>query len=107
MSLTENSQFTFTIGRLVAILVSVVGLSFTVGMSYQSIMPDRALQEKQSEEIQDIKVTMAKVTTILENMQEEQKSAKRDILALQEKAHVMNSEIQIVSSMLKEKQKKR
>jgi hypothetical protein len=104
-NLSENSKLNLTLGKVVSILVFLVGTSFTIGMTYQSIMPDRQLQQKQAEEIQDIKITLAKVTTILENMHDKQDITKRDIQALQERTQVMNAEVQIITSYVKDKKR--
>lgn len=104
--LNENTKFSFTIGRIVAIVSTIIGLSFTVGMSYQTLLPDRSLQEKQTQEIQDIKITLAKVSTILENMQEKQNATNRDMMAIQEKTHTMNAELQLIASYFKETKKR-
>lgn len=105
--LNENTKFSFTIGKMVAILISIVGLSFTIGMSYQTLLPDRKLQEQQTQEIQDIKITLAKVSTILENMQEKQNATTHDMQEIQNKSHIMNAEIQVISSYVKEGNRKR
>ena len=96
--LNENSKFTLTLGRLIFFALAIVGTGFTFGMSYQSLLPDRQLQQEQKEEIQDIKITLAKTVAILETMKEQQDQARRDLSAVQTNAHKMNAEIQLISS---------
>jgi len=101
--LNEQTKFTFSLGRIIIIGLAIVGGAFTVGMTYQQIIPDKKVQEQQTKDIEDIKVTLSRVTTILENMEKNQAEGKRDISALQSKTHVMNAEIQLISARLKER----
>src|SRR5690606_16177601 len=103
--LNENSKLSLSLNKVVSIIVFIVGLSFTVGMSYQSILPDRQLQQKQAEEIQDIKITMAKVTIILEEMKKTQDQAKQDISVLHERTNKINSEVVVISSYVTEEKR--
>ncbi len=101
--LNEQTKFTFSLGKIVIIGLAIIGGAFTVGMTYQQIIPDKKVQEQQSKDIEDIKVTLSRVTTILENMEKNQSDSKRDISALQSRTHVMNAEIQLISARIKDK----
>ena len=100
--LNDKTTFTLTLGKLVTIIIAVVGFAFTIGMTYQQVLPNRELQKQQTEEIADIKLTLAKVSTILENMEKEQSIQAQNISALQGRSHVMNTELQLISSSIKE-----
>lgn len=105
--LNEQTKFTLTLGRIIVILLAFVGAAFTVGMTYQQVIPDKKIQEKQIQEIEDIKITMSRVTTILENMEKSQQDTRRDISALQSTTHVMNTDLQLLSADIKEQNNKR
>ena len=104
--LNEQTKFTLSLSRLVLIIFVVVGAAFTVGMTYQQIIPDKKLAEKQTKEITDIKVTLSRVTTLLEKMEDKQSNTTREINALQSKTSTINTELQIVSSYLREDSRK-
>lgn len=105
--MTPNTTFSMSLGKLVAIAIAVIGMSFTVGTAYQGLLPDREVQKQQREEIVDIKITLAKVSQILENMEEKQKDNSRNISAIEEKTHVINNELQIISSSIKEEERRK
>ena len=105
--LNEQTKFTLTLGRIIVILLALVGAAFTVGMTYQQVIPDKKIQEKQIQEIEDIKITMSRVTTILENMEKSNQDTRRDISALQSTTHVMSTDLQLMSANIKEQNNKR
>lgn len=112
--ITDQTKFTFTLNKLVLIIVAVVGSGFTVGMSYQAIIPNKTIQEKNTKDIADIKLTLERVVTVLENMQESQKETEetvkdnsKNISSVQSRQHVMISEVEIIASDIKELERKR
>ncbi len=100
--ISEKTIFTFSLGRLVAVIITIIGFAFTIGMSYQTLLPDRALQEKQTQEIEDIKITLSRVTTILENMEKVQENNSKNISALEGRGQTMNVQLELISSEIKE-----
>lgn len=100
--LNENTGFTLTIGKLVAIGISIVGLSFTIGMSYQSLLPDRELQKQQTDKIQKIEVTMERVTSVLEKLEERTSQHTQSINDVQTKISTINTDVQVIGSYVKE-----
>lgn len=104
--ISDNTKVSLTTAKIISILVFVISLSFTIGMTYQGLIPDRDAAKKQSEEIQDIKITLAKVSTILENMKEKHDITSRNISAIQDRTNMLNSEIQVLSSYIKEDARK-
>jgi len=105
--LNEKSTFTLTLGKIVTIVIAIMGMAFTIGMTYQQVLPDKELQRKQSEEIADIKVTLSRVTTILENMEKKTATTSANVSALQSKAHVANVQLELISANLKEQKQQR
>lgn len=100
--LNENTGFTLTIGKMAAIVVSIVGLSFTIGMSYQSLLPDRELQKQQTEKIQKIEVTLERVTSVLEKLEERTSQHTQSINDVQTKVSTINTDVQVIGSYVKE-----
>ena len=105
--ISEKTSFTISLGKMVAVVITIVGMAFTIGMSYQQIIPDREAAKKQSEEIADIKITLSRVTTILENMEKKTDNTSRDVGALQGRTQTMNTQLEVIASKLEEKNRKR
>jgi len=105
--LSDNTGFTLSIGKLTAIIISVVGMSFTIGMSYQSLMPDRELQKKQTEKIEKIEITMERVTTVLEKLEEKTSQHSQAINDVQTKINTVNTEVQVIGSYVKQNEERK
>ena len=104
--LNEKTTFTLTLNRLVVIIIAIVGTAFTFGVTYQQIVPDRDLQKKQTQEIEDIKLKMSRMTALLENMEKNQQETTRDISALQNKISSLNAEVQLMTVYIKERNRR-
>lgn len=105
--LNENTGFTLSIGKLVAIIISIVGLSFTIGMSYQSLMPDRELQKRQAEKVEKIEITLERVITVLEKLEEKSSQNSRGLSDVQTKVNTVNTEVQVIGSYVKQNEEKK
>lgn len=101
--LNEKTKVNLTIGKIVAIVIAIISMSFTIGVTYQKVLPDKDtadFQKKQIEEVGDIKITLARVTTILENMKEKQDDTRKDVSVLQDRTNKINEEVQVISSIV-------
>lgn len=99
--ISDQTKINLSLSKIIVIALSIISASFSIGITYQKIIPDNAKleeQKKQTEEIGDIKITLARVTTILEHMKEKQDSQRIDISALQSDTSKMNTEVQLISS---------
>lgn len=105
--MNENTKFTFTIGKVITIVVTLAGTAFTVGMTYQQILPDKKIQEQQAQDVADLKITMARVTTILEKMEERSTEQHKAINDVQTKTSEMNVKLEVIDSYVKEAKNKR
>ena len=102
MALNEQTRFTLTINRLVFFTIAIIVMGFGVGVAYQSVLPDEEAEKKQSEDIGDLKVAIAKLTTIVEHQETNQIGLAKEINILQSRSSVMNVELQVISSNIKE-----
>lgn len=105
--LNPETGFTLTLGKLIAVVIGIIGLSFTIGMSYQSLLPDRELQREQTEKIQKIEVTLERVTTVLEKLEERSSQHGTSISDVQSKVHMINADVQVIGSYVRSDRKYR
>lgn len=102
MNLSKSlSSFPEAKQKLTLSLGFIISLGFG---AYQFGQQSSAIPEsqlKQAEKVQQIEVTLAKVSTILETMQKHQEENTKSIRDIQNKNHQINGEIQVISSKLK------
>jgi hypothetical protein len=75
--LTDNTKITLTINKFIAVIIALAITGFTAGITRYDITKNAEALEKQEiqlnknkEEIIDVKITLSRITTVLENMQE-------------------------------------
>lgn len=99
--INADTKVNLSVSKVIIIIIGIISATFTAGITYQKLLPNKesmSLQKKQGEEISDIKVTLARVTTILENMKEKQDDTTKDVSDLQNKTSKINEEVQVISS---------
>jgi hypothetical protein len=75
--LTDTTKITLTINKFIAVIIALTIAGFTTGMIKYDVTKNAEALEKQEiqlnknkEELVDVKITLSRITTILENMQE-------------------------------------
>jgi hypothetical protein len=58
---------------------------------------DKVENAKRAEKVADIEVTLSRVTTILERMEEKQTEQGRDLSAVESRTHQMNGDLQVIA----------
>jgi predicted RND superfamily exporter protein len=75
--LTDNTKVTLTIHKFIAVIIALAVVGFTTGMTRYDITKNAEALERQEiqlnknkEEIVDVKITLSRITAILEKMAE-------------------------------------
>lgn len=68
---------------------------------------DKAESAKRAEKVADIEVTLSRVTTILERMEEKQSEQGRDLSAVESRTHQMNGDLQVIAGKVEGLSKRR
>jgi len=86
----KTKQITLSVG----LVITLISGAYAAGAHSPS---DPQAQVKQAQEVQDIKVTLAKVSTILESMRERQDVITDDISDIQVRSHEMDTRVRVIS----------
>jgi hypothetical protein len=103
--LDPDAKINISLAKAISIIISIVGLSFLVGSTYQGMLPDREAQKLQIEKIQKIEITLERVTTVLEKMESRTNDHERSLLNIESKIGHINGQVVVLDSYMRDRAK--
>lgn len=100
--LDPDAKINISLAKAISIIMSIVGLSFLIGSTYQGMIPDREAQKLQVEKIQKIEITLERVTTVLEKLESRTNDHERSLLNIESKIGNINGQIVVLDSYMRD-----